>query len=314
MDRPRTTPKDFFLWVGAMISLYAGVVAFIALIFDYINYAFPDPLAYFYDPYTSAAYEMAALIVLAPVFLVLMRLIRRDIARDPSRGEIFVRRWALFLTVFVAGATIVIDLITLIYTFLSGEDLSVRFLLKVLVVLLVAGAGFLHFLADIRGYWTREPKYAASINWGVAALIVASIAAGFFIIGTPGDARGYRMDEQKVSDLQSIQWQLVNFWQQKETLPADLAELNDPISGFRVPADPQTGGAYVYGRTSTSSFKLCATFNAKNRFVDTRYTEPVMAIPAGVKNGGDTWEHGPGETCFARTIDPERYPPYSKTR
>lgn len=310
MDKPKATPKDFFLWAGAMVALYAGVVAFIALIFDYINYAFPDVLAYYQDPYSSAAYEMAALIVLAPVFLILMRIIRHDMARDPSRQDIWVRRWALFLTVFVAGATIVIDLIALIHTFLSGSDLSTRFLLKVLVVLLVAGAGFLHFYSDIRGYWARQPQRARMVNWGVGILVLISIVAGFFIIGTPGDARNMRLDEQKVNDLQTIQWQIVNYWQQKESLPATLAELNDPLSGFMLPMDPQTGTAYRYERTSTTSFKLCATFNAEDRYVDYSYARPVTAIPAGEKFGGDTWEHGPGEVCFTRTIDPERYPPY----
>src|SRR4051812_46406726 len=105
MDKPKTTPKDFFLWAGAMISLWAGVVAFLALVFDYINYSFPNVLSYNPNPYQGGMpYEMASLIVLAPLFLILMRVIRRDIARDPSRNEIWVRRWALFLTIFAAGA------------------------------------------------------------------------------------------------------------------------------------------------------------------------------------------------------------------
>ncbi len=314
MDKPKTTPKDFFLWAGAMVALYGSVVAFIALIFDYINYVFPDTLnsVYYYynDPYASVAYEMAALIVLAPVFLILMRFIRRDIANDPSRNEIWVRRWALFLTVFVAGATIVIDLITLITTFLSGEDLTLRFLLKVLVVLLVAGAGFLHFYSDIRGYWTRHPQRAKMVNWGVAVLIVIAIVSGFFIVGTPQQAREFRMDERKVSDLQNIQWQVVNYWQQKETLPTSLSALTDPLAGYTVPQDPESGMTYKYERVSNTSFKLCATFNAEDRYMgEPSYARPVTAVPAEVKND-ETWEHGAGEVCFNRTIDPERYPPF----
>jgi hypothetical protein len=319
----RATPKDFFLWAGAMVALYGGVVAFIALLFDYINYSFPDPLQYQYytDPYSSVAYEMAALIVLAPLFLVLMRLIRRDIAQDASRAETWVRRWALYLTVFAAGAAIVIDLIVLLTTFLSGEDLAARFVLKVLVVLLVAGGGFLHFYSDIRGYWVKNPGRARMVNYGVGLLIVASIIAGFFIIGTPQEARQYRYDEQKVSDLQNIQWQLVNYWQQKEVLPANLTELNDPLSGFVVPMDPQNGEAYGYTRAGTLSFELCATFNAEDRYQNSAVPgrpaspelqrgEPVAAIPEVVKTSADTWEHGAGEVCFERTIDPERYPPF----
>ena len=261
MDRPKTTPKDFFLWAGAMVTLYAGVVSFITLLFNYINYTFPDPLRFYGDPYSSSIpYAMASLIVLTPVFLVLMRIIRRNIAADASRGEIWIRRWALFLTVFVAGATIVVDLIVLLTTFLSGESLTAAFMLKVLVVLLVAGAGFMHFLADLRGYWIKEPAKARMVNWSVGVLVLATIVAGFFIVGTPQEARLYRLDQQKVSDLQTIQWQLVTFWQQKQTLPSALDELNDPLSGFTVPMDAQTGESYSYERTSQSSFKICADF------------------------------------------------------
>ena len=104
MEHTKTTPKDFFLWAGAMISLYASIVAFLSLVFSYINHVMPDAaLNYYADPYSSIAYEMATLIVFAPLFLILMRAIRRDIARDHSRNEIWVRRWALFLTLFIAG-------------------------------------------------------------------------------------------------------------------------------------------------------------------------------------------------------------------
>ena len=308
MDKPRTTPKDFFLWAGAMVTLYAGVVSFITLLFNYINYSFPDPLRFYGDPYSSGIpYAMASLIVLTPVLMVLMRIIRRNIASDPSRNDIWVRRWALFLTVFVAGATIVIDLIILLTTFLSGEELTLAFLLKVLVVLLVAGAGFLHFLADLRGYWTSNAAQARMVNWGVGVLVLISIIAGFVIVGTPQDARLYRLDQQKVNDLQSIQWQIVNFWQQKQQLPGELSDLSDPLSGFVVPMDVQSGDSYRYEATSNSSFRLCATFNMPSRGGDPSYAEPYRY--AGEQQN---WSHEAGEVCFDRTIDPERYPPYTK--
>src|SRR5262245_20515674 len=139
MDKPKVTPKDFFLWVAAMIALYVSVFSLIALFFQYIDYTFPDALNYYVDPYSGGIRAaMASLLVLFPTFLLLMRFIRKDIERVPEKKDLWVRRWALFLLVFVAGATIVIDLITLINYFLGG-DLTMRFILKVLVVLLVAG-------------------------------------------------------------------------------------------------------------------------------------------------------------------------------
>src|SRR6185437_16000608 len=143
MDKPKTTPKDFFLWAGAMLALYVSVVSFISLLFNYLNYAFPDLLSYYpADPYQSGiSYEMASLITLFPIFLVLFWLIHRDIKRDATRTQIWVRRWALMLTLFIAGATIAVDLIVLLTAFFNGEEITTRFVLKVLIVLLVAAAG-----------------------------------------------------------------------------------------------------------------------------------------------------------------------------
>ncbi|MBI4093428.1 hypothetical protein HY417_00535 [Candidatus Kaiserbacteria bacterium] len=309
MDRPKVTPKDFFLWAGAMVALYGSVIAFIALLFEYINKTFPDPLEYYVDPYSGGIrFAMASLIVLVPVTILLMRFIRRDIARDAMKGELWVRRWALVLTVFIAGAAVVGDLITLINYFLGG-DLTTRFILKVLVLLVVAGAVFFHFLADLRGYWSANQDRAKMAGLAAGAIVLLTIVSGFFILGSPAEVRLVRLDAQKVSDLQNIQWQIVNFWQQKERLPSSLEEAKDPFNGGVIPEDPQSGEAYTYEVTSKLSFKLCATFN-KEGVGDPYMARPVIAKGGGIE--GDTWQHGAGEVCFDRTIDPERYPPFSK--
>lgn len=316
MDKPKVTPKDFVLWLGAMATLYSGVFAFISLIFTYISQAFPNPVTndyYYYGyPYGIAdvSYEMASLIVLTPVFMLLMRLIRRDIARDPSRNEIWVRRWVLFLTLFLAAATMVIDLIVLLMTFLQGEELTTGFLLKVLTVLLVAGLGFMHFLADMRGYWSAQQSRARMINWGVGLLVLAAIVAGFFIIGTPSEIRKMKQDSIRVSDLQNIQWQIVNYWQQKQEVPATLEELADPISYSTIPTDPASKAAYGYEVTGEMTFKLCAMFAMEGGVEYPRMMPMEMSV--GGKSTPDNWSHDAGEVCFDRTIDPERYPPYTR--
>ncbi|MHB0865828.1 MAG: DUF5671 domain-containing protein [Minisyncoccota bacterium] len=315
MDKPKITPKDFFLWAGAMVAFYWSVLAFIFLVFDYINYALPNALAYYpIDPYQSGiSYEMASLIVLFPLYLLLMRFIRKDIVRDPSRKDVWVRRWALLLTLFVAGVAIAIDLITLLTTFLNGESLTAAFLLKVLIVFLVASAAFMHFIADLRGYWEAFPRRRRFIGTGVAILGLVTIVSGFFIVGTPAEARLARFDAQKVNDLQTIQSQVVQYWQAKQKLPATLGDLNNPLSYGPLPTDAQTGEPYVYEATGRLSFKLCATFNAQSRTIQGAYTEPVPVAPMGGKvMAQDNWQHGSGQVCFDRTIDPSFYPPFNK--
>ncbi len=313
MDKPKITPKDFFLWAMAMIALYSSIFALITLLFGYIDYAFPDALNSYIDPYSSGMrYQIATLLVMFPLFLVVMRFIRKDIVRDPTRSDIWIRRWALYLTVFLAGLTMVIDLIVLVNSFLGGE-ITTRFVLKVLVVLGIAGVAFMHFLADIWGYWSQYPSRARSVGWGVGALVLVAIGAGFFIMGSPSQIRLYRFDDTKVSDLQNIQWQVVNYWQQKQSLPTTLGDIQDPISGYVIPKDPQTGEMYKYEATGPMTFKLCATFNAETQL--NSMNNNMYARPIGIEGKdpmGETWQHGVGETCFERTIDPERYPPYNK--
>jgi Domain of unknown function (DUF5671) len=320
MDKPKTTAKDFFLWAGAMVAFYWSAIAFIFLIFNYINYSFPNALSYYSgDPYQGGiSYEMASIIILFPLYMFLMRFIRADIMKDSSRGEIWVRRWLLILTLFVSGLTIVIDLVTLLTTFLNGEELSAAFLLKVLVIFIVAGGIFMHFIMDLRGYWTTFPERKRYESIGVGVLVLVSIVSGFFIVGTPQQARGYRFDEQKINDLVSLQSQVVEYYRAKQALPVSLSDLNDPLSYNVVPSDPQTEEMYGYETTGALSFKICANFNAQSREYGNTpaYTAPApRAIPVGGKGTvADNWKHGAGNQCFDRTIDSSLYPPTGKSQ
>ena len=316
MDKVKTTPKDFFLWAGAMLALYMGIFNYIALLWDYINYALPNPLAYNYysynDPYQSGiSWEMATLIVLTPTFLLLMWLIRRDIFRDPTRNEVWVRRWALFLTLFIAGATTLGDLIYVLYAFLNGSDITTQFLLKALVVLMVAGIGFMHFLADLWGYWAQYPVRNRYVSWATLVLVAITIVAGFFIVGTPEQARLTRFDQQKVNDLQNIQSEVVRYWQAKQKLPISLADLNDPLLYNNATiVDVQTGQSYEYKTTGNMSFQLCANFNKTTQAQMLRPYEAYQTTPAqpGIKVS-DNWKHSIGRVCFDRTIDAQLYLP-----
>jgi Domain of unknown function (DUF5671) len=323
MDKPldnfrastaRATPKDFFLWAGAMIAFYWSVLAFIFLIFNYIDYSFPSALTYLAaNPYDSGiGFEMASIVVLFPVYCILMWLIRRDSKRDPSRREIWVRRWALILTLFLAGVAMVGDLVSLLNTFFSGNELTLGFLLKTLLLLLVAAGVFMHFIADLWGYWDQHVVYKRLACSAAGLIMALAVLTGFIIFGTPWQAQQYRLDAERVSDLQNIQEEIVMYWQDKQTLPSQLSDLNDPIQNYSVPVDPGTSQSYEYRATGTTSFELCADFGASSM------GEAMITVPEPASLGGgtpvsDNWSHGAARTCFERTIDPQKYPPITPT-
>ncbi len=150
------------------------------------------------------------------------------------------------------------------------------------------------------------------VRIGVAVLAIVTIGSGFFIVGTPAEARLQRFDAQKVSDLQNIQYQVIGFYQAKQKLPGVITDLNNSLNYGPLPIDPQSGEAYVYQPGEGLSFKLCAMFNAESRGSQNVYYESraMVPVPAGGKGMmQDNWQHGMGQVCFERIIDPAFYPP-----
>ncbi|MCH8889010.1 hypothetical protein IID26_01110 [Patescibacteria group bacterium] len=299
----KMTPKDFFLYVGVMITLYISAVSLLVLWFQYINLLFPSTLNSFVDPFSGAIRSsMAALIIVFPLFIYLSRYVNREIRRDSRKSDLGIRRWLIYLTLFIGGATVAIDLIVLVNTFLGG-DLTTRFILKVLSIFVVIGGGFSYYFYDLKGRWAGNPKAARSVSIAVALVVFISIVGGFFITGSPASQRELRIDRERVSDLQNIQWQIVDHWQSKEVLPKTLTDLEDSITGYVAPNDPETREAYTYRVTGARSFALCAEFNLESSGKSESLRYPQFSTE------GTSWAHSEGETCFERTIDPDRFPP-----
>lgn len=318
--RPKTTPKDFFLHVGAMIALYVCVGSLLALLFTVIDRAFPDALqrtydyGYYYYESGNSTFRMSAsiLIVLFPVLWLISWYLGREYAANPERRAIPLRKWLVYLTLFLAGATIVGDLVTLIYKFLGGE-ISVRFIMKALSTLAVSGIVFGYFFYDLREDLPNGAKLKKIFIWIAAALILVSVGTGIAVMGSPMSQRLMQFDMQKTNDLMTLQGNIINYWQRKAMVPAKLDDVNDPLSSYMsMPNDPQTGAPYEYRKTGAMSFELCATYNYESaREENNTYGGSSMARPNYRADANQNWEHGKGRTCFKRTIDPQLYPVYN---
>lgn len=158
----------------------------------------------------------------------------------------------------------------------------------------------------------RSDRGIRYFAYAVMGIVAASIAAGFFVIGSPQEERFRRLDERRVSDLQFLQSEILNYWINKSRLPEDLSKLKDDIRGVVIPRDPETAENYEYNVKGSEMFELCAAFSRPSRSRET-LREPKPAIPyEGPYIGGENWEHDQGRICFARTIDKEIYKPRLK--
>lgn len=150
----KVNPKDVFLHLLATITLYISAGSFIALVFQYINLAFPDPLLTWEDPQAAMRWPIAILIIIFPVYIFTMRFLNKDYERSPEKRSLQIRKWLVYLTLFVAALIMIGDLVTLVYNVLEGE-LTARFSLKVATVLATAGAIFWYYYTDVKKHNTE---------------------------------------------------------------------------------------------------------------------------------------------------------------
>jgi hypothetical protein len=275
-----------------------------------------------YD-YASMRSSLAMLIILFPATLVLSFFWTKAFAKGLSRGDSVIKKWMLYLIVFLASIVVIADLVTLVQYFVSGE-VTTRFAIKVVVALLTAGLVGGYYGIELSKAGIQKPARLGAVIVS-ALLVIAAIWYAFSIMGSPSMQRELRMDDRRISDLQSIQSALITFWQQKEKLPVTLTELSNPLTGYSLPVDPafETGSVYEYNVKTATSFELCATFTQPipkgwreyNSGVmpmsyDGVTTSAVAPYPGGGTN--ESWDHQVGRTCFTRTIDPSIYPPFTK--
>jgi len=299
----KSTPKDVFLQLFNIVTFYLSMIGFIILYVQYVNALFPDKLNYYFTGISALVRTASSMVFVAvPAYIISSWLLAKDMALVPEKRGLKLRKWLTYFTLFISAVTIIVDLMIFVYNFLNGE-LSVRFVLKVFVVLLVACGVFGYYMWDLKrkDLVSKLPKVFAII---LAVFALGSIIIGFFIIGTPSDQRKRRFDEQRVQELQMIQGQVVNYWTLKKNLPADLSLLQDNISGFVAPMDPETKVAYEYKIIDPLKFELCATFALAS---DDKENQNRINYYPPYDSFQQNWSHEDGRTCYSRTIDPELY-------
>jgi len=313
----KTEPKDVFLHLLAIIALYASAAAFLVMLFQYINVLIPDLLERDYyrlqSYYSSIRWSISSLVVIFPVYVWAVYYLNKIYFLEPEKRNLRIRKWLLNFTIFAAALIIIGDLVTLIYNFLGG-DITSRFVLKIAAVFFVAASVFFYYFWELKN-WDKISDAARKIFiYSIIVIVTVAIAAGFFIVGSPQSERLRRFDDQRVSDLQIIQGQIIYYWQNKENLPLTLNDLKDPISGFNPGKDPQTGADYVYNVKSELEFALCADFNLPSFQSSQPSVELPTYPPQYYPSGDSNWTHAAGYVCFERTIDPELYRPIQKAK
>jgi hypothetical protein len=267
--------RDAFLYLIAFSTLATWTINLGSLLFGLIDRWFPDPVALRGggNPYRqqAAAFPMACILVAFPVFLYVTRKINQTLLNEPRNRNSPVRKWLTYLALVIAAGVLIGDAVAVLAYFLQGE-VTLRFVLKVIVVGLIAAGVFRYYLGEVR---EPEPRRHKLFGFAAIGAVLAAVILGFTAMGGPSTQRAVQADVQRVRGL----YEIAEAIRSRGNLPESLDQVP-----FRS-NDPETGARYEYRPLSSASYELCATFASDNR----------LEAPT---QRSTFWLHGPGRRCF----------------
>jgi hypothetical protein len=333
LSRPKLNIGFFFLCLGVLITLITSVVSFLNLIFATLDKQFPDVLnstyQYGYSTYDFENIRMAlaTLIIFFPIFIIISYFWKKFTNSEMGHIDEIIHKWVIYIILFLSSIVTAVDLVTLVKYFVSGE-ITNRFILKVISVLIVVVIVGVYYILLLKS--KKDCKIKIGLIFGIAGviLVLGSVFYSFSIMGSPAKQRLLRLDDKRLSDLQSLQYQIINYWQQKEKLPKNLSDLSNPMTGYSLPVPPEFNNGekyeYIINDENKLSFKLCATFalpipkgwRESQGYYAGGITKDIAISSSVYQEGGlnESWNHDIGYTCFERIIDKDIYPPFEKPK
>jgi hypothetical protein len=275
VPRPRGTvsPRDALVHATLFLALGTLALNLGALIFALIDIAVADPLAA-PSAWLSGRirWSVAALVIAWLLWAWLSLRIAREGARDPGARRSGVARWLTAIALFLAAATLLGDLITLVAWLLRGE-VTLRFLLKVLTVGAIAGAVIFAYLPDAGfGEPARRARALPLVaGFGIAGAV--AVALGLSHVGGPGAGRLEQRDAARLDHIREIARAVVCHAGARAAplAPTELAEITPAcLSAARagVLRDPAGGAAYRVAWPEAGLVQVCADFESAGRAIE----------------------------------------------
>jgi hypothetical protein len=288
--RAAESAREAFLYLLAFSTLCCWAWALGSAMFTFIDHWFPDAVSPTNNSYrnvrASVTWQMATLVVGFPIFLLVMRSILKEDAANTGQAQSGVRKWLTYIALLLTAGAMISDLIWFLALLLQGE-ITVRFVLKSAVVMLICGAIFLYYLRSLR---VHAPRWNLPFAVGSSAAVLVVFLLGFSIAGTPSENRLHEADVTRVQSLRGLS-RAIHF---STSLPATLDQLvRESRANESQIRDPQTHKQFEYHMLGGTRYQLCAAFSSASNSENDVGAESF-------------WRHGAGTTCY--TLDSTAMP------
>lgn len=300
-DEGRNSAMHFFLYLVSFLSLQFVATGLGTILYQMINKFFPDAATVSLYSYmgsfqqTAIKFGLASIIIATPVYFITSFLIAKYLSEGKILENSKVRKWITYIILFIASAIILGDLISLVYNVLGG-DMAARFILKVFVILLIAGSIFGYYFWDMRKKNMVGAEYPGNKIAAAASIAVILIifVGSFFIVDSPTTARNQKIDSATVSKMQNYKYSIESYYRKNYSLPVKLADVEENDS-YPMPLGNESANIsnITYKTTGQFAYQLCADFKTSN----------LQANSNGRYDHNDkNWQHDKGNKCFNQEI------------
>ncbi len=294
----------FFLYLMSFLSLSFAASGVISILYAFIEKFVPDvsslsSLSYYnYMDSFIVKYGISSIFIAGTVYIIVMWYINKLIFKGSVPESSKVRKWLTYIVLFIAAASVLGDLASLLYNFLDG-DMALKFFLKFLVIIVVAGATFGFYLWDMRKRNMVGKVYKQNRIFGAILIVVflVLVVAPFFFIASPFEARRQKIDQSMVDKLSIISNNINDYYQDRKTLPGTLSAVveytdSSDYKGYSS-VNEKDIEKISYVTKGSASYQLCADF--------------LTVSQKEVYSYNKEWQHGKGKKCFTKNVTDYEY-------
>ena len=272
-------PKYAFYYLLSLVSLIFMTISLVLIVFQIIDKSIFDALStgnYFGD--SQIRFGISALIISAPIFFLMSTFINKGLRKKDIDIDSSVRRWLTYFILFVSAVIILGSLVGMLNNFLSGE-ITLRFILKVLFVVLLSALVFSFYLYDIkRSAIKNNDRVLKAFFLASLILVVIIFSASWFFVESPKTARERKIDNIVLNNIYSLENYINIYYEKNKELPDDLLDLRQATGvsfSDKMFNDPETGEEIGYKKLGEKSFELCANFRTDSYESRRNETYPI---------------------------------------
>lgn len=295
-----------FFWV----TVYMCLSSVWSILYSLIDLKYPDVVNAVSDygqsgfsgagvVYDAFAFPLATTLVSAITACILAFYLTRKFEQNknlrPEKLYLFLRA-----LVFIGGAVLAFSgFVYVVYSWLYG-NLPIAIFYKGLVAAVIVGFTALYFYLVADGKNTKEILIGRIFSGLLVLATVLTLWVSFQVIGTPAEARKYRLDAITVEGLRQVKNEIDNQDQNFGKKINSLGDITNDYTKSYIRKLEASKNPIIYTANVTSKnnsinynssdeYSLCANFLAD--------------IPQTInqENRDTTWDYKQGQTCFAFT-------------